>query len=103
MFKIPRKKIQTRETEEATKAVLSELTDAVKAGDTVSAKAQAEIYATLATNEPSNSQKETMSDGVKIALISAGTSLLSILAVIRHENLNAIATKAFGMVIKPKI
>ena len=103
MFKIPRKKIETRETEEATKAVLSELTDAVKAGETEVAKTHSKIYATLITNDPSNHKKEPVSDSVKVAMISAGASVFGILAVIRHENLNAIATKALGLIVKPKI
>ena len=35
-------------------------------------------------------------------LALAATNLLGLLMVIRHENVNVIATKAFSMVLKPR-
>lgn len=47
-------------------------------------------------------EDEKISRVSKDALVNAGASLLGILMVIRHEDVNVIASKALGFVIRAK-
>lgn len=102
MFKRKDKNKQPTKAFETKEAILKEVHDTIKAGEPNVAKANAEVYSILASSD-APAEKTGMSDTVKVALISAGTSIVGILAVIRHENLNAIATKALGLIVKPKL
>ena len=102
MFKFPRRKKPVRPTEEVEKALLEKLENDIILDEIDNAKAFAQIYDTM-TKAINPNEKKGMSDTVKVALISASTSLLGIVAVIRHEQLNVIASKAIGFVTKVRI
>lgn len=102
MFKITRKTEEVKPSAEVQKTLLTELDNKIVAEDLGQAKVLAEIYKTVAeADKPA--EKRNTSDSVKVAWISAAASVVGILAVIRHEDVNVVASKALGLVIKPKI
>lgn len=57
-----------------------------------------EILSKLHKLKDAERQKQVSND----TLILAGTNLLGILMVIRHEHINVITSRAMGMIQKPK-
>lgn len=102
MFKITRKTDETDTAAEVQKTVLTELDNRIVDDNLDQAKTLAEIYKTI-TESNKSAEKQGMSDSVKVALISAVASVAGILAVVRHEEVNVIASKALGFIVKPKI
>lgn len=103
MFKITRNTEEpSAPSKEAQETVLTELDAQVHAEEYDKAKTLAETYKIL-TEADKPAEKRANSDQVKVAWISGAASLLGILAVIRHEEVNVLASKALGLIVKPKI
>lgn len=101
MFKINRKPKESKPVEETKQTILTALNATIPT-DATKAKTLAETYK-LVSDADQPAPKAGMSDQVLVSLVGAGASLLGILAVIKHEDVNVIATKALGFIAKPKI